>query len=405
MSGAESAATVVGPDTRFRLHALTWREDGAEWIVGRRETRTFVAMPEAGIRAIRLLQQGLSVAGCEERLLAETGDEVDVADFVRALIGLGFVAETEGRPVCSDPVPPATLPRLRPEHVRFLLNPLVPLLPAVLVIGALAALVCRPELMPTYHDLLWSDRGSVVIVSGAVVGWSILLLHELAHLAVARAAGVPGRIGFGTRLQFLVVQTDISGIELAPRRHRLTAYLAGIAVNLSAGATAFLLLTVTSSGSATHRLLAATVLWALLPLTFQLMMFMRTDVYFVLQDLTGCRDLYGDSRAYARHLGARLLRRDAPTSDPSRALPAAERRAVRIYSVVLVIGTVLCLAGLAAYTVPAEIRLVITAVRDLQRAHTGLDLADALLTLLSLATIHVLWLTTRLRDRASRRTG
>ena len=403
MSDVAGTAIAVGPASRVRLHGLTWRPDGAEWIVGRRETRTFVAVPEAGIRVIRLLERGLSVRESEQRLLAETGEEVDVADFVRDLIGLGFVAEAEGRPLDTDPVRPATLARLRPEHVRFLLNPWLPLLPVALVVAALFALVRHPELIPTYHDLLWSDRGSIVILSGAVVGWSIVLLHELAHLAVARAAGVPGRIGFGTRLQFLVVQTDISGIELAPRRHRLTAYLAGIAVNLSVAAVAFLLLTVTAPGSAGHRLLAATVLWALLPLTFQLMMFMRTDVYFVLQDLTGCRDLYGDGRAYARHLARRLLRREGPAADPSRPLPPTERRAVRIYSAVLVVGTTLCLTGLALYTAPADVRLVVRAVADLRAAHTGLDLADALLTLASLAAVHVLWLTTRWRNRRSRR--
>lgn len=400
---AEGTTITVGPASRVRLHDLTWRPDGAEWIVGRRETRTFVAVPEAGIRVIRLLERGLSVGQAQERALAETGEELDVAEFVRDLIGLGFVAEAAGLPVATEPVRPPTLPRLRPEHVRFLLSPLLPLLPAALVAAALIALVRHPELVPTYRSLLWSDRGSVVILSGALVGWSILLLHELAHLAVARAAGVPGRIGFGTRLQFLVAQTDISGIELAPRRHRLTAYLAGIAVNLAVASTAFLLLPVTAPGSAPHRLLAATVLWALLPLTFQLMVFMRTDVYFVLQDLTGCRDLYGDGRAHARHLAGRLLRRRAPDADPTRALPPAERRAVRVYSVIQVVGTTLCLAGLALYTLPADLRLILTALAGLGTARTGLDLADALLTLGSLLTVHVLWFTTRRRDRRRRR--
>ncbi|MET7475656.1 hypothetical protein ABZT17_15005 [Streptomyces sp. NPDC005648] len=403
MSDVGGAATVLGPVSRVRLHDLIRRPDGAEWIVGRRETRTFVAVPEEGIKVIQLLERGLSVGECSERLMTETGEEVDVADFVHDLIALGFVAETDGRPVDADTVRPPTLPRLRAEHVRFLLSPWLPLLPVVLVIAALVTLIRHPELTPSYHDLLWSDRGSVVILSGAVVGWSIVLLHELAHLAVARATGVPGRIGFGTRLQFLVVQTDISGIELSSRRHRLTAYLAGIVVNLVGAAGAVLLLPVTVPGSAVHRLLAATVLWALLPLTFQLMVFMRTDVYFVLQDLTGCRDLYGDGRAHARHLARRLLRREGPAADPSRTLPPTERRAVRIYSTVLVVGTALCLAGLALFTVPADVRLVVRAVAELRAPHTGPDLADALLTLGSLAAIHVLWLTTRWRNRRARR--
>ncbi|MFB9722435.1 hypothetical protein [Planobispora longispora] len=52
----------------------------------------------------------------------------------------------------------------------------------------------------------------------------------------------------------------------------------------------------------------------------QFLIFMRTDVYFVLQDVTGCRDPYGDASAYARHLARRVLRR--PSDDP---LPRASR--------------------------------------------------------------------------------
>ncbi|CAM5470653.1 hypothetical protein GCM10010230_33000 [Streptomyces narbonensis] len=397
------AAVPVGPATRVLLHPLSRRADGAEWIVGRAETRVFVALPAQGVEALDLLEKGASVASVQERLPAATGEEPDVAEFVRDLLALGFVAEVDGRRISSGPVVPASLPGLRRRHVAFLLEPWVPLVPAVLVAAAVVLLLLRPELLPTYRDLVWSPYGTLVVVGGAVVGWSIVLLHELAHLAVARAAGVPGRISFGTRLQFLVLQTDISGIEIAPRRHRLTAYLAGIGVNLSVASSAVLLLGLTAPGTTAHRLLAATVLWAALPLTFQLMVFMRTDVYFVLQDLTGCRDLYGDGGAYARHLVRRLRRRESAAEDPSRALPAAERRAVRLYSFVLVTGTALCLAGFAALTLPAEVRLVTGAAARLASPGSALDVSDAVLTLAAIAAVHIIWLVTRWRNRRDRR--
>jgi hypothetical protein len=227
-----------------------------------------------------------------------------------------------------------------------------------------------------------------VIGVGATVGWLLLLLHELAHLVVARAVGVPARIRLGTRLQFLVVQTDISGIELAPRRHRLTAYLAGIATNLTVAAAGVLGLVVTSGGA--HRALAVLVLLALLPLPFQCLVFTRTDLYFVLQELTGCRDLHGDGRAYARH----LLRRRGP--DPSLALPPHERRAVRAYSVLLAVGTVLCLAAFATLTLPADLTLLL-------RAAARPAELDSMVVLLVVGGAQALWLVTFVRRR--RRSG
>lgn len=316
---AAEAPPRVGPDARVALHELSVRRDRDEWIVGRMATRTFVALPPAGARAVRLLGEGLSVARTQERLRADTGEEFDIADFVTDLAALGFVARIDGRPL-PDPAPPrASLPWLRPRHVRFALHPVLPVAVAVLLTAALVTLLLRPGLLPGYRDLLWSPHGSAVLLSGAAAGWTLLLAHELAHLVTARAAGVPGRMRLGTRLQFLVMQTDISGIELAPRRHRLTAYLSGIALNLSVASALVPVLAATDPASAAHRLSAAALLLALMPLPFQLMVFTRTDVYFVLQDLTGCRDLYGDGLAYARYRCRRLLRSRAHKGRTTRA--------------------------------------------------------------------------------------
>ncbi|MDA4890069.1 hypothetical protein PFZ55_24615 [Streptomyces sp. MS2A] len=402
----------IGPTTRVVLHDLAVRPDRDEWIVGRMATRTFVALPAAGARAVELLRAGRSVARTEETLRAETGEEFDIADFVGDLAALGFVARIGDRPVPDAEPPRASLPWLRPRHVRLALHPVLPLLVGALLAAALAVLVRRPDLLPGYRDLLWSRHGSVVLLSGAAAGWALLLAHELAHLVTARAAGVPGKMRLGTRLQFLVMQTDISGIELAPRRHRLTAYLAGIALNLSVASSLVLVLAATETGTTAHRLLAAALLLALLPLPFQCMVFTRTDLYFVLQDLTGCRDLYGDGLAYARYRFRRAVRpvrrgprTEAAREDPSTRLPAHERRAVRIYSVVLVVGTAACLTFMAAVTLPVDLALLVRAVRGLGPEHGLAGNADAVTVLVVLGGVNVLWLVTWWRNRHSRRSA
>ncbi len=400
----------VGPAARVVLHELSMRRDRDEWIVGRMATRTFVALPSAGARAVRLLGEGLSVARTQERLRADTGEEFDIADFVADLAALGFVARIDDRPL-PDPAPPrASLPWLRPRHVRFALHPVLPVAVAVLTAAAVVTLLLRPGLLPGYRALLWSPHGSVVLLSGAAAGWTLLLAHELAHLVTARAAGVPGRMRLGTRLQFLVMQTDISGIELAPRRHRLTAYLAGIALNLSVASALVPVLAATDPASTAHRLSAAALLLALMPLPFQFMVFTRTDVYFVLQDLTGCRDLYGDGLAYARYRYRRALRALRPGArtaagedDPSARLPRHERRAVRVYSVVLVVGTAACLAFMAAVTLPLDIALLARAVRGLAPGNTPAGYADSAAVLVTLGGVNVLWVVTKWRDHRSRR--
>jgi len=387
----------VTTPARVRLHALDSRPDGEEWIVGRMATGQFVALPEVGKRALDLLGQGLTAPEVGERLREETGDDIDVSEFVEALVGLGFVAEVDGRAVPAQEPPKPTLPRIRPHHVRWVLSPVVPALIGLLIT---TVLLVRPPVTLSYHSLLWSPHGSAVIALGAVAGWSLLLLHECAHLVTARATGVPGRMRLGTRLQFLVMQTDISGIELAARRHRMTAYLAGIATNLT-----FASLTALAAGTVDgtpRRILAALTLLALTPLPFQLMVFMRTDLYFVLQDLTRCRDLYGDGVAYTRYAARRLTRRKTG-ADPSLELPAHERRAVRTYSVVLVVGTALCLAFLATVTLPADITLFARAATGLGPGHSAGRRLDSAAVVVTLGGFHLLWLRTWWRGRRARR--
>jgi hypothetical protein len=386
---------------RVRLHALDSRPDGDEWIVGRLATGRFVAVPEVGKQALDLLGQGLTPAEVGERLRTETGDDIDVPDFVEALLGLGFVAEVDGRPIDQEPPPAPTFARIRPRHVRWLLSPAVPV--AVVLLIAVT-LLTRPPVPLDYRTLLWSSHGSAVIALGAGVGWTLLLLHECAHLLTARATGVAGRMRLGTRLQFLVMQTDISGIELAPRRHRLTAYLAGVATNLTAASLAALAAGATAGTP--RRVLAAVALLALLPLPFQLMVFMRTDLYFVLQDLTRCRDLFGDGVAFTRYRFRRLPgfrggRTAAP--DPSLELPPNERRAVRVYSVVLVVGTTLCLAFFAALTLPADVTLLARAVGRLGPGRPPSDRLDAIAVVVALGGLHALWLRTWWRGRRAGR--
>ncbi len=386
-----TAATVAG-STRVRLHDLRVRADGADWVVGRVETGEFIAVPEVAVAALRLLGAGLTVDDTRERLRAEHGRDIDVAGFATSLVGLGFVAAVDDRQVAGPPVPKPTLPALRPGHVRWVLSWPVAATLAVLAAAAAVVLVRRPDLLPVYRDLFWSGRASAVLAGNAALAWSIILLHELAHLVTARAAGVPGRMSLSTRLQFLAAQTDVSGIWAAPRRQRLAVYLSGLAVNVAVAATAVLVRAASTPGTVADRVGAATVAVSMLIVAPQLLVFMRTDVYFVLQDLAGCRNLYADGSAYVRWWARRLRHplRPAPV-DPGTALPVRERRAVRAYAVLLAVGTAACLAVAATVTVPFAVTVLAASGHTLVSDGSPAARADALLALVAMGGFWVLW--------------
>ncbi|KAA9376420.1 hypothetical protein F5972_23685 [Microbispora cellulosiformans] len=368
--------------TRVRLRDLAFRRDGSQWIVGRPDGQEFAAVPYEGMRAIRLLMEGATVEETERRLRGETGADLDVRDFVRALGELGFLEEPGGP---ATPPEPPTFPRLRARHVRWTLHPLVHTAVAGLVAAGAVTAVIRRETLPGWHDLLWSEHGTLVLLSEIAVGWTLIFLHEMAHLSTARAAGVPGRIRLGTRLQFLAVQTEVSGIWLAGRRVRLTVYLAGMAVDAAACSAAVILAAVLGR----HTVLSLVTLTSASMLTTQFLVFMRTDVYFLLQDLTGCRNMYGDATAYARHLALRLLGRPSP--DPLAGLPRRERRSLRAYAVLMVVGTAVCLGAAFAVTLPATLVLLCRAVRALVTPAGLLSVLDAATVLLAALAFQVAW--------------
>ena len=387
-----TAPAAVGPASRVLLHPLQTRRDGDDYLVGRVEIGEFVAVPEVAADALGLLGEGLPVDAVRDRLRERHGRDIDVAEFVGNLVDLGFVAAVDGNPVAGpDPIRP-TWPWLRPRHVRWTQSRIVAA--AVLAVPPLAvlAMVWSTDLIPTYRDLLWSPHLTLVLLGNAAIGWSIVFLHELAHLTTARAAGVPGQIRFGTRLQFLVVQTDVTGVWGAPRRVRVTVYLAGIAVDLAIAGGAILARAATGPDSAAGQVFGAVALVALLPVPTQLLLFMRTDVYFVVQDLTGCRNLYADGSAYVRYLLRRSFgRRGSRPADPTAGLAGTERRTVRGYAPVLAVGTALCLLFAAVVTVPAAVTLIARAGRALTGpADVGARL-DAAVAALLVAGVWLLW--------------
>jgi putative peptide zinc metalloprotease protein len=388
-----SVAGSVAGSSRVRLRTLSQRRDRDGWVIGRPETGDFVSIPDVAHRVIALLEERLTVDEVTARLRSETGTRFAVADFVAALDDLGFVGSVDDllREDHADARP--SLPWLRPEHVRWLLHPLAPIVAAGFAVASVIMLALHPTLLPSYHVLVWNRRVGLVLAANAAIGWTLVLLHELAHLATARAAGAPSRITLSTRLQFLVAQTDVSGVWGAPRRSRITVYLAGIAANVCLAGAFLLVLGLADPQGAVRSLLAVAVAETALMLATQLMVFMRTDLYFVLQDLTGCANLYADGSAYLRYLGRRIAQAPKPTPtpspDPSLAYPATQRRAIRLYSVVLLLGTAICLGVEFAVSLPALIVLLVRAVSEI--GVTLVTTLDGCVALTILLTWQALW--------------
>ncbi|MET9052440.1 hypothetical protein ABZW50_14965 [Streptomyces bacillaris] len=366
------------------FRSIRSRKDGDEWIVGRVETGQILALPDVGMAAVRLLMEGRTIAQTRAELREVSGRDINVRSLAEDLARSGLVSAIGLRTFSQQPTK-VTLPALKMRHSRWAVHPATHAVILTVALSGLVAAAVEPTILPGWSDLLWTDYGTFVLFTQSLVAWCLILLHEMAHLLTARAVGVPGRVRLGTRLQFLVVQTEVTGIWLSGRRERLTVYLSGIALD-AAIAGGCLLAIAAGHGSP---LLVVTILTVFYAFMGQCLVFMRTDLYFVVQDLTGCRNLYSDSAAYLRALGRRLLLR--PAQNPLASRCESERRAIRVFAVLMVIGTTACIAVAVQLLQDVTWALVARSITVLLHSNGILARLDALMTIIVVVGLQVLW--------------
>jgi putative peptide zinc metalloprotease protein len=400
----QPALPLAKGDSAIRLHSLRFRQDGQEWIVGRAETGTFIAIPQIGMQVIESIQHGRPLDDIRQELESRNDQPVDVVAFVNQLIDLGFVAAVDDHSVAQPPLQKPSLPWLRPRHVRWTLSPILAALMATVVIASLGVIAWDPDVFPSYRELFWTDHESLILLGQALLVWAIILVHEIGHLATARAADVPAHIRLGTRLQFLVAQTDVSGIWTAPRRHRFTVYGAGMAIDLTIASLAILAIkTLQVMGIDAPSALPIIVLMVSSMIPLQFLVFMRTDVYFILQDLARCRNLYADGSAYVRDTAVRLTRRRGESGSPAiLRLPRHEQVAVRCYAVLLVLGTSVCMLVAGAITIPTYVRLIADSIHTLFVTESTGAATEAIIVILIILGFQLIWLSAWWRRHGER---
>jgi hypothetical protein len=311
------------------LSFLSVVADGPDdYVIGNGET--FVNVPGVAAAVIAALDGTRTAAEARARVLAEQGVDVDVAEFVTGLEGAGLLSRPERPPNLWD--------RIRPGHVAWLFSRPAHAVLILLTACAVAAVVADPGVLPGFSSLVWSSSLTFT-VAFAAGSWLLVLVHELGHIAAARSLGVRAELSLGTRLQFLVVQTRITGIWGVPRRARYRAYLAGMRLDwflVCAGACALYV--------AELPLVRLVMLICLSQIAWQFLFFMRTDVYYAFANASGNKNLMADAQAYLR---AGPARRAGQAVRP--------RRSVRVYAWFLVAGRVLGLGFFALYTVPITV--------------------------------------------------
>lgn len=372
-------------DARVVVHPFVQRREGETVTIGDLDRRVFVTVPAEALEILGALAAGETVGEVARAYEQAHGETPDMEDFLSALAGKGFVTRFEGEPGMGVMQACARVPRVGGRRVAlgqrvFGVSPLVGYAATVCLGAVLVA--SDPRVIPGPRALVFHQHVAALLVALFVVSVTGVLVHESAHVVAAWACGVPARIRLGHRLWFVVAETEMSGLWLVPKRSRYLAFLAGAIIDAVSATVLIGFLWALRRGwvgvSPTLEQLSRAVLFSyLMRLLWQCFVFVHTDFYYVLATVLDCKRLLADTEDLLRNRLA-SLRKTAPKVDQS-AIPPAEMRAIRAYSVVWLGGRVLALGSLALITLPVLAGYGVELGRAATGANSGYGTADILI--------------------------
>lgn len=392
--------SVTAPsDGSVRLHPLTMVPEDGGVMVGRPDTGSYALFPEAGAELVRQLGAGVPIATAVGWYERTSESLLDVDDFLATLGELGFLLDGGEDPGPAEPV------RWRRLGLVVFSRPAMALYLAI-VVAALVAMSRQPWLRPSYRNMFFTSRLSLIPVVLMAIGMVFVLLHECCHMLAGRRLGLPSKLGIGRRLYFLVAETRLDALLSVPYRQRYLPFFAGTladtvviaALTLFAAGLRDLGAPAWCSG-----LCLAVAFTTVLRVIWQFQFYLETDLYYVIATALRCTHLQAATRFYIKAQARRLLRRQAQLPDPN--WSSRDRAAARWYAPVLVVGYGFALGNLAWAGIPAFVRFWCKAAYELTGPRaTAASIADALiLIVLTLAQLGLLAYVTVRDWRAKRR--
>ncbi len=386
----------------LRLQPLTYVPEGDEVMVGRPDTGSYGVFPAAGAALLQQLHDGMTLGAGAQWWHEQTGERLDVDDFLDTIDGLGFVV-----PEGQQPAAPVEVRWRRLGGLLF--SPAAWLIYGVVILAGLIAMVLDPSLRPSYRNFFFTEHIALIPIALAAGQFPMIFLHEGYHALAARRRGLPSTLGIGRRFYYLVAETRLDSLYSVPRRQRYLPFFAGALID-TVGVGAFVLAAAAGQHLGWPRwvtgLLLAFVLSGLLRIAWQAMFYLETDAYFAINTASGCTDLHGAAAYRLRGWLARLRRRDLdPAWGTAEDWAEQDHAAARWYAPLMVAGYGLSATTLLVVGLPAALRFWGTVADRLfgpEQQSVGTILDTLVFVALSLGELGLLGYVT-VRDRRSRR--
>lgn len=335
----------------LKLVPVQIRKEKKHYIVEDINSGEFYEMPEVCIDAINLINFGEQLGIIERRLKEKfPEEEVDLIEFVQQLLKLELVAEINGVKVemqkkRQDKLGFTGIP---PQVGKFFFNKVSLLVYILIFIINISILITKPFLFPEFKDIFIFDLMVLNILTWLVITFCSVLIHEFAHILAMRAQNLPTKLEVGHRLFLVVLETDMSSVWKLPSRDRNVLFMAGICFDTVILSFALISQLLLPSGSGLFlSILNIIVLDTFIRMVYQLCVYMKTDLYYVIENVTGCYNLMENAQQVIKEKISFLK-----VPSIKEVAFEGERRIVNLYSVFYFIGVALTVCLYTFFYVP-----------------------------------------------------
>ncbi len=366
--------SVVNSDSIVRFHHIkfgTKRNKKGEYDILRLDTNTHLRVGEQAYQTILLLHQGQPIGLVASKLNLIKGE---VVDLVKQLSEIGILRAIDEETITdTSPVISPLFPHLPDSLFSWLLSWPVLLVLVFFICSGLGLNLATVHYLPSYKDFFWHGNLLLTYFGLRLLDFLTLAIHEAAHYLATRAVGGQARISFSHRAIYFVAETESYHLAMVPKSKRMAVHLAGMIIDLVilSGVVWSLYLLSPGEHQLVISLLKAVGVMQLAKIIWQCNIFLETDVYNILSELTDHDNLRDTTKLWlyrkvqAMNTLPQLLKKalakvlyNAETKAYGQTyadLTADEQRHIRWYSFILLVGVGFVLLRFSLYTLPRDL--------------------------------------------------
>ncbi|MFT4413838.1 hypothetical protein ACLM5H_08270 [Fredinandcohnia humi] len=334
----------------LHLRAINIRKDNKNFIVEDCETQEFYEMPRVCIDALELIKTGKSLGDIETRLIKEyPNEEINMVDFSNQLIDFDLIEFINDKKIERKINETNSLGFLwiPPIIGKAFFNRFTIFFYCLLLFVNLFIFVFNPSVFPHYKDLFIFDMMSLNILALGMLSLVLVLIHEFGHILAIRSFHLPTRLEIGHRLYLIVFETDLSLAWKLPPEKRNILYLAGVFFdNVILFLALLIKLYVPLSSDLLSGLVGLIIFDSVVRIIYQACIYMKTDFYFLFQNMTGSYNIMENGIYTLKALFSRSkVKEDLELFE-------GEEQIVKWYSIFYIVGVAITIGLLFVYYLP-----------------------------------------------------